>query len=156
MLDARTEAKFMARVTLRVDDGCWLWTGARSRRGYGNFTIRRRVCRPAYRVAYEHWRGPIPTGLELDHLCRTPGCVNPWHLEPVTHVENVRRSPLVGRSPGSQRLFSALRGRTHCIAGHEFNAENTGYKTRKHGVHVYRHRRCLVCHREKQRLRSKS
>lgn len=45
----------------------------------------------AYRWSYEYHRAEIPAGLHLDHLCRNPGCVNPWHLEPVSPLENMRR-----------------------------------------------------------------
>jgi hypothetical protein len=76
----------------RIDEatGCWVWLRAKNAYGYG-------VLRPsriqfqAHRVVYERHRGPIPEGLELDHLCRNTLCVNPAHLEPVTHAENIRR-----------------------------------------------------------------
>lgn len=74
-------------------DGCWEWTGARQPDGrydYGMFWDGTRAVR-AHRFAYELLVGPIPVGLELDHLCRNPPCVNPAHLEPVTHAENIRR-----------------------------------------------------------------
>lgn len=45
----------------------------------------------AHRVAYELWVGPIPEGMELDHRCKVRACINPAHLEPVTHAENMRR-----------------------------------------------------------------
>lgn len=68
---------------------CWLWQRAIDRDGYG-----RRHAKPAHRYIYERERGPIPDGLQLDHLCRTPRCVNPDHLEPVTAAENRRRADL--------------------------------------------------------------
>jgi HNH endonuclease len=68
---------------------CWLWTAA-TNYGYGVFRIDRRSIY-AHRYAYELLVGPIPDGLQLDHLCRVPPCVNPTHLEPVTHRENILR-----------------------------------------------------------------
>lgn len=71
------------RKVQRSGDGCWIWTGAKNSRGYGQLKIDGRS-RYAHRLAYEHWQGLIPEGFELDHLCRTRACVNPAHLEPVT------------------------------------------------------------------------
>lgn len=92
--------------------GCWLWQGELDTKGYG--MVRKQVnharsVKRAHRVIYEEFRGPIPEGLELDHLCRVPACVNPGHLEPVTHRVNVRRALL----------------RTHCMRGHQFTPENS-------------------------------
>lgn len=69
---------------------CWIWLGAINDMGYGQF---RRDGRGIYahRASFERRFGPIPDGLELDHLCRVPACMNPDHLEPVSHVTNVRR-----------------------------------------------------------------
>lgn len=72
------------------EGGCWLWTGTRNRGGYGDFRMPEGP-RRAHRLAYENLVGPIPEGLELDHLCRVRNCVNPQHLEPVTRSENARR-----------------------------------------------------------------
>jgi hypothetical protein len=74
------------------ESGCWLWTGNCNRKGYGNSyrTGHGRVL--AHRQVYELLLGTIPDGLELDHLCRTPACVNPEHLEPVTRAEHCARS----------------------------------------------------------------
>jgi hypothetical protein len=74
-------------------DGCWLWRGRIAPNGYG--TIGKEY---AHRVAYERARGPIPAGMELDHLCRVKACVNPDHLEVVTKSENAKRG-LTGRHP---------------------------------------------------------
>ncbi|HEY8766071.1 MAG TPA: HNH endonuclease signature motif containing protein [Dehalococcoidia bacterium] len=72
--------------------GCWPWTGVIHPLGYGHVNIPgTRNPQMAHRASYEFFVGPIPDGLELDHLCRNRGCVNPSHLEPVTHLENVRR-----------------------------------------------------------------
>jgi hypothetical protein len=84
---------------------------------------------------WEHLVGPVPDGLELDHLCRNPGCVNPDHLEPVTHKENMLR----GFNPSATNAR-----KTHCHKGHFFDAENTYIATT--GA-----RRCRTCLRELQR-----
>ena len=75
------QARFWMRVT---KDYCWLWTGETATNGYGRANIDGRN-QPAHRVAYEWLVGPVPDGLELDHLCAVRNCVNPVHLEPVTH-----------------------------------------------------------------------
>jgi hypothetical protein len=75
----------------RSEGGCWLWTAAVSEAGYGVFSLEGGANAPAHRFSYELYRGAIPDGLSLDHLCRVRRCVNPWHLEPVTHKVNVQR-----------------------------------------------------------------
>lgn len=108
------------------NSGCWLWFGAGSP-WYGSFNVDG-VIRKAHRVAYELYVGPIPDELQLDHRCRMPCCVNPEHLEPVTGMVNVHRSPLW------------MGNQTHCKNGHEFTAENTRY---------YRgNRRCRECNKK--------
>lgn len=83
-------ARFIRRGPGLFD--CWEWIGTRYGNGYGQAAIGDggRI-NQAHRVVYEALVGPIPEGLELDHLCRNPSCVNPDHLEPVTHAENMRR-----------------------------------------------------------------
>lgn len=116
-------------------DGCWLWTAALSDGGYGVFGIGGRRVVHAHRFAYQQRVGPIPEGLHLDHLCRVRNCVNPDHLEPVTHAENVRRG---------------LSGpKTHCGYGHEMNEANT-YVNPNSG-----HRECRACHARRERNRRK-
>jgi hypothetical protein len=78
---------------VRDEDGCWLWTGAVNSAGYGVIGLGRKDQGNGYvhRVAYEHFVGPIPAGLVIDHLCRNPRCCEPSHLEPVTNRTNVLR-----------------------------------------------------------------
>lgn len=110
ILRRRSRVEMFQDAYVVSPSGCWLWKKP-TPNGYGRVGL---VW--AHRLAYELLVGPIPTGLELDHLCRAPACVNPAHLEPVTHFENLRR----GNGP------AAINARkTHCIRGHGFTAENT-------------------------------
>lgn len=111
--------------------GCWLWLGSVSTGGYG-YTSRGAIAGRsprAHRAVYEYYRGPIPAGLTLDHLCRVRRCVNPAHLEPTSTRENLLRG--VGHAAKNAR-------KTHCAHGHSFTPENT--KLRLNGS-----RRCLAC-----------
>lgn len=86
------EQRFWANVDKNGPGGCWIWTWHKRGGGrYGFHTLGKRQF-SAYRVAYELIVGPIPEGLELDHLCRVTECVNPAHLEPVPRDENMRRA----------------------------------------------------------------
>lgn len=109
--------RFWSKVETSAD-GCWLWTAARFRTGYGAFGIGGFQVGYAHRIAYLTLIGPIPPGLELDHLCRVRHCVNPLHLEPVTHSENVRRGTAWHVMAGMQRA------KTHCPSGHPYAGEN--------------------------------
>ena len=104
--------RFMAKVEFDPFGGCWLWSGA-LRKGYGCFYLDGKGV-AAHRYAYLTLVGPFEEGLQPDHLCRVPCCVNPAHLEPVTTGENTRR----GNSPGTRTS-----GAMHCAHGHLMTAK---------------------------------
>ena len=85
-----TEERFWAKVDKDAPNGCWIWTGSLNALGYGFFFYKGQT-RLAHRVVHELSKGTFPEGLVTDHLCRTPACVNPNHLEPVTNRENTIR-----------------------------------------------------------------
>jgi hypothetical protein len=134
--------RFWPKVDTTGD--CWIWTASINPKGYGQFRVGakpdgRAIVVHAHRFAYIDTVGPIPEGLELDHLCRVRACVNPMHLEPVTTAENQRRSPI--------SFVATLGNRTHCTNGHEWNAENTyWYVGSKHSPH----RQCRQCKRDRR------
>jgi len=97
---------------------CWLWTGYLQPLGYARFRVGEKMI-AVHRFAYETLVGPVPPGLDLDHLCRVRNGVNPAHLEPVTERENVLR----GGMPNG-----ALAKRTHCGRGHLFDEANTYFR----------------------------
>ncbi len=121
-------AYVVARVA--VAGSCWQWTGGTNGVGYGTVTWRG-ARGYSHRLMFERCVGPIPAGMVLDHLCRNTLCCNPEHLEPVTHAENIRRSPLVG----AKRV---------CVYGHDYTPENT-YVTPAGA------RQCLECSRRRGR-----
>ena len=130
---------------IRKDErGCWLWQGNIGAWGYGNLFIKRKPYR-AHRVVLTLAHGPIPDGLVPDHLCRIKHCVNPNHLELVTHRENSRRG--IHPRPAVADKRKAL---THCKRGHPFSEANTHYQIDRRGSW---HRRCQVCHRIAERKR---
>ena len=113
---------------------CWVWTASQTPHGYGQFNAGDNRITRAHQFAYVLLVGPVPQGLELDHLCRNRLCVNPAHLEPVTHAENLRRA--VRAAPRGQM--------THCRKGHALAGANL-YESPDGGRH------CRTCRRERMR-----
>ena len=92
-------------VETDYETSCWIWNGSRkSKWGHCSVSIGGKEF-SAHRLLYEERVGPIPEGLELDHLCKNPACVRPDHLEPVIHAENIRRSPLAKLTWGEVNLI---------------------------------------------------
>ncbi len=116
---------------------CWEWFACKDKDGYGLFRAERKTLQ-AHRWSYEHYVGLIPDGLELDHLCRNQSCVNPEHLEAVTHRENIRRGKVGYNNFNSQK--------TRCHQGHLFDEANTY-------VSPGGKRECRTCRREADRRR---
>jgi hypothetical protein len=134
--------RLMSKVEKTAD--CWLFTGARLPNGYGVIRAGRRGERGerlAHRASYVALVGPIPAGVEIDHLCSVRNCVRPDHLEVVTHAENMRRTVARGRAV----FWNA--GKTHCPKGHPYDEANTF--VRKCG----RKRLCRECMRAGNRTR---
>lgn len=136
-VSTKLKARFWMKVSPAPADACWIWHGATNTRGYGNFgidigpddTVKHRTYL-AHRVAYEITYGAVPPGKDLDHLCKTKGCVNPDHLEPVTFLANMRRR--YSDNPDERE--------THCLRGHELTTGNT------QRVATTGQRRCLTCY----------
>ena len=122
------------RYWLSIDfdpSGCWLWTGAIEASGYGIVSVAGRLMK-AHRLSFFLHRGAIPIGKEPDHLCRVRRCVHPYHLEPVTHRENMMRG-------NSLQAHNA--NKAQCEHGHPFDEEDTRFN----GPHKYRS--CRTCDR---------
>lgn len=112
--------RFNEKVRPDHHTGCHEWGGAKfSGTGYGSIWCNATKTNIGdHRIAWELKHGqPIPIDKEIDHLCRNRGCVNPEHLEVVTHRENIRRTTSV---------VAQNMNKTHCKRGHPFDAENTG------------------------------
>ncbi len=113
--------------------GCWLWRQSLYSNGYARLTFKGKIYL-AHRKSYETHVGPIPPGLDLDHLCRVRRCVNPAHLQPVSRSVNVSRGLV-----STEHNWNCGQNVTHCPKGHPYDVENTRmYKT---------HRLCRQCAR---------
>ena len=122
---------------IRLTNTCWIWTAGLHFRGYGEvWDESLRDGKLAHRYVYERLVGPVPDGLVLDHLCRNRRCVNPEHLEPVTHRENILRG--TGQSARNA-------AKTECVHGHPLSGANL-YVMPSTG-----HRYCRVCRNAKKR-----
>lgn len=127
--------RFWQYASPEPNTGCWLWTGGHNvRHGYAVISMDRRPMH-AHRVAYQIYKGSIPDGLQIDHLCRNRGCVNPDHLEAVTQAENIRRGMPYREKP------------THCPKGHAYDEQNLAIWSGRIN--------CRKCHAENKKRRMK-
>ena len=144
-LPENIKRRFLTKVN-KTDD-CWLWEGRVNPGGMGQFRIAPKSkgnqtgCRlDVHKLIYLWFKGPIHNGMEIDHLCRVPTCVNPDHLDPVTHLENMHRGVAAVGTHHSRK--------THCIHGHPFNDENTYWWRGKRVC-----RACVAINKQNLRLR---
>lgn len=128
--------RFWSKV--EFTDSCWNWLACRNQDGYGAFGIgsradgTRRII-GAHRWAYEFAIGPIPDGMEIDHICHTRYCVRPDHLQVVTPVMNKKLAEF-------DHLGQWQKSKTHCPSGHPYDEANTHIGTKGE-------RKCRTCNR---------
>jgi hypothetical protein len=114
---------------------CWLWKASKYKDGYGQFYPVHGRPHAAHKWLYEQLNGPVDPGIELDHMCRVRHCVNPEHLEPVTHRENTLR----GTGPTAQNAR-----KKECKNGHKLEGDNLIINSRNE-------RGCRICRDEYER-----
>jgi hypothetical protein len=160
--EAISYERFLKRVRISMS-GCWQMTGCHDRDGYAQFHRDKKNSK-AHRISYEWYKGKIPDGLTIDHLCKNKGCVNPDHLEAVTIQENGRRHNAAGYKKwwaqlsdekrqdfinnvsvkASQKAATIKKAATHCRRGHKWKPDTT--YTAPNGQ-----RRCNVCFADVQK-----
>ena len=132
--------RFHDKYTVDAETGCWIWTAAKNRHGYGKFRLDGRM-QYAHRVSFAAVNGPIPDGKVIDHTCNVRACVNPAHLHAVSQTENVRYA--------IERDGTHNGARTHCPRGHALTADNLVAAQLARGQ-----RMCLTCNRERAALQA--
>lgn len=147
---SETQDRFLSKVT--KTETCWLWDGALTKDGYGIFRAGR--TNAAHRSSYLLFVGPIPEGLQVDHVChnwdetcaggvtcRHRRCVNPAHLEAVTKRDNLLRG---------KTLAAISASKTHCPKGHPYDEANTIFRSDS-GARV-----CRACRKVHDAKRSRN
>lgn len=128
---------------IRFEGDCWIWVGAKDRKGYGRVSYGHANCELAHRMAYIAFNGQIPNKL-LHHRCQNPACINPAHLEPTTHKIHAQlsftRQDIIDRFAA---VWDNERSKTHCPRGHPYDLLNTYFDSKGE-------RSCRQCHRERQ------
>lgn len=143
LADYNAVERFMAKVCVGYGGSCWMWTACVAT-GYGKFVLRKpQAPRCAHRLMYEHLVATVPVGMTLDHLCRNRACVNPDHLEVVTHQENIKR----GMCPTAIIVRTGL-----CKRGHPRTPENLCRYPKSGGLVC---RVCMVARRKARTIRDR-
>lgn len=127
--------------------GCWEYRGAKNHNGYGVVNVRGKGTRRAHRVMYEYIAGPFPEDRPLArHRCDNPPCVNPAHIVPGTHEDNMADMVERGRS---------VRSHTHCPANHVYTDENVSWRARA-GKMIRECRECIRARQRRYRARKRA
>jgi len=127
--------RVLAKVVDDAETSCWIFTGGVNSAGYGQISTSANSMATAHRIVFEHFIGPIPDGMDLDHLCRVRRCVNPTHLEPVTRGENLGR----GNHPNMVTRRTGI-----CQRGHDLSVVGVNIRVRASGTTK---RSCAACAR---------
>lgn len=123
--DEEIEGRFWNKINKGSDDECWLWTGATTKKGYGQLRVKGRIIL-SHRIAWELFYSFIPDGLKVLHTCDNPPCVNPSHLFLGTQLDNMQDMVAKGRS-----RFGRGNGRT---GPRGQNSKHTGRKLEEHQI----------------------
>ena len=115
--------RFDARWLLDPATGCWLWIAGKDAYGYGQFHGGRGLTSRAHRWSWMLYRGEIPSGVFIDHMCRVKHCVNPDHLRLATPAQNTLEN--------SVGITAQNKIKTHCSRGHEYAGRNLAIKIEK-------------------------
>lgn len=138
--------RLAAKILKDDSSGCWLWRGSNDGdQGYGRFYLNGRLL-GAHRASYILHCGPIPDGMDIDHICRVPSCVNPEHLRTATRQENLATARKHGLALGGAASGEKQKSKTHCPQGHSYEDAIIT----KRGW-----RRCRQCFYEKERIRKR-
>ena len=131
-------SRFMNKCIPEPNSGCWLWSGASGKRGYGTFKIKTGVAIRAHRASYSLFNGKIADGDVICHKCDNPFCVNPQHLIAASQKYNLHDARKKGRFPTGENYTNFNKQKTQCKYGHPFNTENTHIKNNGQ-------RECRIC-----------
>lgn len=137
------EERFMRQVYKEPTYQCWLWQGHIGKNGYGRWKPAGRSV-STHRWSYERFIGPIPEGLQIDHICNIKSCVNPEHLQPVTARVNVLKA--------KKGITSINAAKTHCVNGHPLFGANLRIYVTKDGK---KSRVCKSCRQDRSKIQAR-
>lgn len=138
--------RIIKKLIVNPCTGCWLWAGSTSSHGYSTMYVSK-GSHLVHRRLWEELRGEIPAKMELDHLCRNRACINPEHLEIVSHQQNVVRG--INPAIAAAREKGKALARTHCRKGHIWDNPKTSWVIKRGRVII--NRQCRFCCNENSR-----